>query len=107
MFYQETAQGSCCAQVTMNAFAKFGKREFIGWRLPKENKMHWLTYDDVFWHTKRVVFGLREICKPREFALICADLSPAYLLINSIQLYHFFLFISLHFSSLTRLDICP
>jgi hypothetical protein len=79
MYYQDTAQGTCCAEITLDAFSRFGKRELVGWRLPKEKAFRWLTYDDFFWHTKRLLFGMREIgIKPHEFVLVCADLSPAY-----------------------------
>lgn len=80
MYYQDTAQGSCCAEIISDSFSRFGSREFVGWRIPSEPSFRFLTYDDVAWHTNQVVFGLREIgCQPRDFAVICADLSTSYL----------------------------
>jgi hypothetical protein len=79
MYFQDTAQGGCCAELVADGFARFGKRDFVGWRFPSDNHFRWLTYDDVYWYTKRLLLGLRETgSKTREFLLVCADLSPAY-----------------------------
>lgn len=85
----DIAEGSCCSEVILNAFQKFGKRKLLGHKVQSEQSFQWITYSQVQQLSLDVVAAFRHFgITPRSFVAFCADISPPYavLLLSSVLL---------------------
>ncbi|KAH3763166.1 fatty-acid-coa ligase FadD [Pelomyxa schiedti] len=76
----EFAQGACSAQLIVDAFRRFPKRDFLGFRATASQKEHeWQSYAQVAEDCYNVACGLQSVgVEARNVVLFCCDIDHTY-----------------------------